>query len=180
MCAVFLYVFAEELGYNVYNSYSAGYYVAILAPVVPIMYLDHVTDAMLKGVGEQVFSMWVNISDSLISIILVWTLIPKLGILGYAIAIIGMEAYNFTLSALRLRRHVKLKIDLMGSLILPSVLALFAALSSRELFSMNGAVTTPLWLVLKMLFALCIFVGSYVLAKLLIARVKSKKVGETC
>lgn len=180
VCAVFLFVFAEELGYTVYDSYSAGYYIAMLAPVVPIMYLDHVTDAMLKGVGEQVFSMWVNISDSFLSIILVWTLIPRLGILGYAIAIIGMEAYNFALSAIRLRRHVAFRLDLIGSLVVPGAIATASAFASRRLFSMNGAVTTPLWLLLKMLFALCIFIGAYTLVKVVTSRPKDKKVTEKC
>ena len=47
LCTVFLYSFSEELGYLVYKSYDAGYYIAVLAPVVPIMFLDHVTDSML-------------------------------------------------------------------------------------------------------------------------------------
>ena len=37
---------------------------------------QRITDAILKGVGEQVFSMWVNITDSLLSVALVWILIP--------------------------------------------------------------------------------------------------------
>ena len=100
--AVVLVVFSEELGYIIYNSYEAGRFVAILAPIVPLMYLDHVTDSMLKGIGEQVFSMWVNITDSALSVALVWFLIPKMGILGYALVIIIMEAYNFILSYFRL------------------------------------------------------------------------------
>jgi O-antigen/teichoic acid export membrane protein len=111
--------------------------------------------------------MWVNISDSLISIVLVWTLIPRLGILGYAIAIIGMEAYNFILSALRLRRHVRFKINLLDSLLLPTGLAALAALLSRSVFSMNGRATTPFWLVMKMLFALCTFITVKILADFL-------------
>ena len=175
VCAVFLLVFAEELGYTVYDSYSAGYYIAMLAPVVPIMYLDHVTDAMLKGVGEQVYSMWVNISDSFLSIILVWTLIPRLGIMGYAIAIIGMEAYNFTLSALRLRRHVAFKIDFVSSIILPSALALLSSIITRSIFSMNGSVTTPIWLAFKMIFSLSLFIAEEIIADMLRNVIKRRK-----
>ena len=175
VCAVFLFAFSEELGYTVYDSYSAGYYVAVLAPVVPIMYLDHVTDAMLKGVGEQVYSMWVNISDSLISIVLVWTLIPRLGILGYAVAIIGMEAYNFTLSAIRLRRHVKLRIDAVGSVLLPGAFAALSTLAVRRLFSMNGSVTTPIWLVFKMIFSLSLFIAEEIIADMLRDVIKRRK-----
>ena len=70
--AVLLYLFGEELGYAVYGSYHAGYYICMLSLVVPIMYLDHVTDSILKGIGEQVYSMWVNITDSILSVVLVW------------------------------------------------------------------------------------------------------------
>ena len=104
--AVFLFSFAEELGYLVYKSYDAGYYISALAFIVPIMYLDHVADSMLKGIGEQVFSMWVNITDSLLSVILVWVLIPRLGIIGYAFVIVIMEGYNFALSIWRLKKKV--------------------------------------------------------------------------
>ena len=77
LASVILFVFSEELGYAVYGSYDAGRFIAILALIVPIMYLDHVTDGILKGIGEQVYSMWVNISDSLLSVMLVWVLIPR-------------------------------------------------------------------------------------------------------
>jgi len=40
---------------------------------------------------------------------------------------------------------------------------LTAACLSRRLFSMNGSATTPLWLWWKMLFALCILLGTWLL-----------------
>lgn len=160
VCAVFLYFFAEELGYAVYGSYDAGYYISMLAPVVPIMYLDHVTDSMLKGIGEQVFSMWVNITDSILSIILVWTLIPKMGILGYALVIVIMEAYNFALSVWRLGRKISFRITPLRSLLIPLALASGAAALTKELFRFGGSTVTPLWLTMKIVFALSVFVAA--------------------
>lgn len=157
ICAVFLFFFAEELGYLVYDSYDAGYYISTLALVVPIMYLDHVTDSMLKGIGEQVFSMWVNISDSLLSVILVWLLIPRMGIMGYAVVIVLMEGYNFLLSFFRLRRRISFKIKTMSA-VLPLTAAIFAALLTKQLFSFGGSCAPTLWLILKMLFAIAITV----------------------
>ena len=153
--AVFLFVFAEELGYTVYNSYDAGYYISTLALVVPIMYLDHVTDSMLKGIGEQVFSMWVNITDSLLSVILVWLLIPRMGIMGYAVVIVIMETYNFALSFYRLKRKISFKIKFLPAMIIPLLASLFAAFISRRLFVFSGSTAEPIWLALKMIFALC-------------------------
>ena len=155
--AIFLYSFSAELGYVIYKSYDAGYYISILSFIVPIMYLDHVTDSMLKGIGEQIFSMWVNISDSLLSVALVWILIPRMGILGYAVVILVMEAYNFALSFFRLSRRVSFKISPF-SVILPLFASVFASKLSDLLFNFGGSGTSALWLTLKMLFALSITV----------------------
>lgn len=155
--AVLLYVFSEELGYGVYNSYSAGSYIALLAPVVPLMYLDHVVDSMLKGIGEHVYSMWVNIIDSTLSVLLVWLLIPIFGISGYAFVIIGMEGFNFMLSYKRLRRRIKLNVDFIRSLVIPVISALAAAFLVRTLFvSLGGSV---LILFLKLVFSICAFLA---------------------
>lgn len=156
--AVFLYVYAEELGYVVYDSYDAGYYISTLAFVVPIMYLDHVTDSILKGIGEQVFSMWVNISDSLLSVILVWILIPRMGIMGYAVVIVIMEGYNFLLSFMRLKKKISFNITPISSILIPLVAALLSSKLSVILFNFSGSASRPLWLVMKMLFAISITV----------------------
>ncbi len=159
--SVFLLIFSEELGYVIYSSREAGIYIAVLAPVVPIMYLDHVTDSILKGIGEQVYSMWVNITDSLLSIFLVWLLIPKMGIMGYAVCIILMELYNFILSLIRLRRRIRFKIGWRDSVLYPATAAIAAALASQALFSRAGMQTSAVWLVLEMVFALCVYLSTY-------------------
>ncbi len=175
-CAVFLILFSEELGYAIYGSYSAGHYIALMAPVIPIMYLDHITDSMLKGIGEHVYSMWVNISDSLISVILVWFLIPKMGIGGYAVVIVAMEGYNFILSAARLRTKIKFNIAPLKSIALPVLSAAFSAWVTKRIFAFAGSLATPVWLFLEILFSVCIFIAIYYSISTML---KIKKVGET-
>ena len=46
-------------------------YIKLLAPLIPLMYLDGSVDSMLKGLGQQVYSMRVNILDSLLSVVLI-------------------------------------------------------------------------------------------------------------
>jgi stage V sporulation protein B len=82
-----LICFSEDFGMLIYHSEEASRYIRLLAPLIPIMYLDGVTDAMLKGLGEQVYSMNVNIIDALISVFLVMILLPKYGMSGYIITI---------------------------------------------------------------------------------------------
>ncbi len=97
-----LICFSSEFGSLLYPSTETGRYIRILAPLIPIMYVDTATDAMLKGLGEQVFSMNVNVADALISVILVWLLIPRYGIQGYLITIYISECFNTVLSITRL------------------------------------------------------------------------------
>ena len=166
MSAVFLYAFSEELGYVIYDSYEAGYYISALAAVVPIMYLDHVTDSILKGIGEQVFSMWVNITDSLLSVFLVWLLIPRMGIMGYALVIVIMEGYNFLLSFIRLRRKIHFKIAPITSIIIPLIISSASAYLTGFLFDFCGSNASPLWLTMKMLFAISISISALALVKI--------------
>ncbi|MBE6532359.1 MAG: hypothetical protein E7676_02480 [Ruminococcaceae bacterium] len=166
VCAVFLFVFAEELGYAIYDSYDAGYYISTLSFIVPIMYMDHVADSMLKGIGEQVYSMWVNITDSLLSVILVWVLIPRLGIMGYAVVIVIMEAYNFILSIFRLRKRVKFTLNPLTAIAQPLFAALFSTYLTRRLFAFGGSSAPFLWIFLKMLFAVALTVAIMTLARL--------------
>ena len=170
LCAVFLYFFSEELGYIVYGSYDAGRHIAMLAPIVPIMYLDHVTDGILKGVGEQVYSMWVNITDSLLSVILVYFLIPKMGITGYALVIIIMEGYNFLLSAIKLRGRVKFSVQYFTSLFLPILAAFVGVIFANELFVFNGSTVKGGWLAMKIGFAACVFVFTYTLCRVFVKK----------
>ncbi len=170
-----VFLFSEELGYVVYKSYDAGRYIAMMAPVLPIMYLDHVADSMLKGIGEHVYSMWVNISDSLLSVVLVWVLIPRLGIEGYAVVIIVMEGYNFILSASRLYTKIKFKIQILKYLVLPLISAFAAAFISKRIFVKCGSMTAPVWLFFEILFAVCSFLTIYLLSSRLLRALRCVK-----
>lgn len=89
-----LICFSQEIGAALYPGSEAGYYIRILAPLIPIMYLDTATDAMMKGLGEQLYSMKINIADAALSLLLVLLLIPRFGILGYIITIYVSELFN--------------------------------------------------------------------------------------
>lgn len=163
LASVILFVFSEELGYAVYGSYDAGRFIAILALIVPIMYLDHVTDGILKGIGEQVYSMWVNITDALLSLILVYFLIPPLGIFGYAVVIVVMEGYNFLCSAARLRKRINLRIDIVGSAAVPAAAAIVAAKLADNLMPSVTGSGFGFWLFLKTVLAISLFLAIFTL-----------------
>ena len=104
--------FGYELGEAIYGSREAGLYIRILAPLIPIMYVDSTVDAFLKGMGEQVYSMNVNIIDAGASVLLVWLLLPRMGLWGYVVAIYVTETLNTTLSLCRMLRMSRMPVRL--------------------------------------------------------------------
>lgn len=102
-CGIFT-CFANELGILVYDSSDASLYTLLLGLLVPFMYLDTAVDALLKGIGEQVYVMKVNIADAASGLLLVWLLTPILGIYGFILTIAVCEIGNLAASIHRLGR----------------------------------------------------------------------------
>ena len=104
--------FSLELGQTIYRNAESALFIKALAPLIPVMYLDTTVDSMLKGLGEQVYSMNVNILDASLSVLLVFWLVPLFGIQGYVITIFISELVNAAFSITRLlnisRIHFKL------------------------------------------------------------------------
>ena len=107
---IFIFFFADMLGVSIYHNYDAGHFIRILAPLIPIMYMDMAVDGCLKGLGEQMWCMGVNIIDSLTSLVLVWLLLPKYALSAYIAIIYFTETLNFVLSFYRLRRLSRLRL----------------------------------------------------------------------
>lgn len=124
-------VFGNELGQILYCSADAGRAMRILCPLAPLMYLDSIVDAMLKGLDEQVYSLKVNLSDSCIRIVLMIVLLPRFGIGGYLAALTCSIVYNSLLSITRLVRQSGLRVRFWDWLVCPALCAAVACLSGR-------------------------------------------------
>ncbi len=121
-----LICFSSPLAEVIYPNTDAGKYILMTAPLVPVMYLDTSVDALLKGLGQQFYCMVVNIADSLLSVILVWLLLPRMGITGYIITVYFTEIVNATLSITRLLCVARVKIKWGQWLIRPLICILLA------------------------------------------------------
>ena len=105
--AVLLLAFSGPLGRLIYHSDDAGRYIRLLAPLVPVMYLDTVTDGCLRGLGQQTRCMAINVFDATLGVVLVWVLLPRFGLAGYLFILYFNECVNFTLSFTLLLRTVR-------------------------------------------------------------------------
>ncbi len=109
ICGVF-FAYSGALGQLIYRSREAATYIKIFAPLVIIMYMDTVTDGMLKGLGQQMHSMFINILDAGLSVLLVYFLLPVYAVPAYIFTIWFTEAFNFALSLRRLSAVTEIEI----------------------------------------------------------------------
>lgn len=131
--------FSKELGNTVYPGTDAAKFILYTAPLIPVMYLDTSVDSMLKGLGQQVYHMTINIIDSFLSVILVIILIPRFGILGYVITVYFTELINATLSITRLLTVIKIKPHLFSWVLRPLMCIAFSTALARYILRLNGA-----------------------------------------
>lgn len=134
--AAIIFTFSDLLGTVVYKSSQTGIYIKILAPLIPVMYLDNAVDAVLKGLGEQFASMKINIADAALSVILVYFLTPTIGLYGYVITIFICELLNVTLSILKLSRVTDFKIDIKRWVLLPVLVSVACCFFARTVTKM--------------------------------------------
>ena len=104
-------VFGNDIGAAFYGEGEVGFYISVLGPLVPLMYLESVVAGCLNGLGQQQSSFYYNVIDGVVRVILIWTLLPRMGIKGF---ILVMTASNILTSVLCLARlltvsHVKFK-----------------------------------------------------------------------
>ncbi len=98
VCAAICYIFAPTISNLVYKSDEATKYIKLLSPLLPIMYLDTVTDGLLKGLDLQIYSMRYNIIDSFLCVLMVYFILPHYSVKGYIFILYASEIINFFLS----------------------------------------------------------------------------------
>ena len=84
--------------------------IVILAPLIPLSYIDSVTDSMLKGINKQNSVIKFSITDSIISIIMILTIVPLCGIKGYIIMLYIGTIINVFLGLNCLAKTIKIRL----------------------------------------------------------------------
>ncbi len=153
-----LAVCSKEFGEVLYSSSEAGRFIYLFAPLMPLMYLDTVTDSLLKGMGEQVYTMNVNIADASISVILVRLLVPRFGILGYVAVLYIAELINFAFSAARLLKRCRFEFKTIRWFLLPFVLLILTTQICNVLFGLITLPTNALTLTLHGIIIIAVFI----------------------
>lgn len=157
ICIIGIFLtFTEEICYLIYNNLEISNYLIILSPLVILIYLDKIIDAMLRGLDKQVGVMFCNIFDLFSTIVLIYTIVPVYGIYGYIAIIAISEILNFTISLIQLYRVTKFKFDYFSYVVIPFLLVI----ATKLLFdAIDKYIEYDIGFVI---FKILIFVGVYV------------------
>lgn len=108
-----LYLLSDDLCLWLYESPAAGFYLRWFALLAPMLYCDAITDAMIKGLGQQTACVRYNILTSGMDVLFLYMLLPTYGMEGYFFSFLITHILNFFLSVRRL-------LKLTGKIISPA------------------------------------------------------------
>ena len=150
LCGMILFLCAEPLCDKLYGNPQAGIYLKWFAPLSVILYCDAVTDAMIKGLGQQRASVQYNICTNTMDVAFLYVLLPRFGIFGYFISFTVTHVINFMLSIRRLLKITGISIDL-GAVVMTLLSACMAIIACRY-------IDAPIWKsAIGMLTLLCLW-----------------------
>ncbi len=134
LLASIFFACSRQLGAVLFNSSEVGYMIRVLSPIVPFMYLESVSDGMLKGLGQQNRSFIYNVCDSSIRIILILLLVKKFGMNAFLVIMLISNFTTSTLNTGRLMRVAGAELNI-GEWIIKPLVAAFTGMAAA------GAVT---------------------------------------
>lgn len=102
--SLIFFFFANEISFMIFRNLECSKYIRILSPLILFMYPDNIIDNMLKGLNKQFEVMVCNILDLILTIGVIYFLLPSLGLTGYLLAIMISEIFNFCISFFQLYR----------------------------------------------------------------------------
>lgn len=130
------FFFANDISLAIYNNIEVGKWIKILSFLVIFMYIDNIVDGMLKGINEHVSVMLCNILDLIVTILIIFFIVPILGMEGYILSIFVSELLNFSVSLYQLKRRVNFSFPLL--LILKCIISVLMSYIITSLINFNG------------------------------------------
>lgn len=106
------WVWGQPLGLVLYGSREAGAYLEILAPALPLLYLESMVDNAMKGIGEQRAAFRYSVWDSMLRIGAVILLLPRQGMRGFLLVILLSSLFTCAANTRRLLAAAGIRVEL--------------------------------------------------------------------
>ncbi len=127
-------VFANEIAVLLYDDISIAFYIFVLGPLTPFMYLESMVDGILKGMNEQVATFRYTMVDCSIRIVLIYILLPHFGMQGFLFIMLISNLLTCLLNLKRLLKVAKLNFSWRQWLIGPVIASVIAGVSWKLFF----------------------------------------------
>ena len=105
--AIMILILSDLIADQIFHTPECAKAIRSLAPLIPVMNLDTVTDGCLRGLGQQTRVMAINILDAAFGVLFVLLLLPGNGVKGYIQMIWITEIANFILSSYALNQSLR-------------------------------------------------------------------------
>ncbi|MDF2879112.1 MAG: polysaccharide biosynthesis protein [Clostridia bacterium] len=123
--------YSYEIGLVIYKNEEIGPILKTLALIVPFMYIEVVSDGILKGMGEQISCLKYSIIDSIFRITTIYFLIPIKGMAAFIGIMMISNLLTSSLNFNRLLEVTHLKIELSKWILKPALTAVAAGMFSK-------------------------------------------------
>ncbi len=149
ICGIF-FEFHTRIADIFYSEQKAGVYLGYLSFFVIFLFCDSVTDALLKGMDEQLSTLKINIADSVCRVLCILIFVPRYGMAAYIAMLYVSETVNLSFSYLRLRRVNGVRFPFVRGVLIPAV----SLILSDFIMSVSGPL--GMWRAIAMLISLYI------------------------
>ncbi|MBR1528251.1 MAG: oligosaccharide flippase family protein [Oscillospiraceae bacterium] len=127
-----LILFGDEIGELLGGGMTAGRTIALIAPVVPFIYLEIVLESIIKGIGSQAFSSLNYLAEYIVRISCVLIFIPVLGFYGIVLSYYASNIFGNISRLIHVIKKTGMEFSPVRLLGIP----IFSAVLSAELIFM--------------------------------------------
>ena len=126
------YFGADAFGQLIYKDAEVGTFLKLLSPLVPLMYIDSISDGLLKGLDQQNITFRNSIVDSAARLILIYLLLPRLGAIGFIGIMYLSNLFTSSLNLYRLIKISKARINILKKVFFPLVFAFSVSFAANS------------------------------------------------
>ena len=153
---------AEPFGQLIYKDSEVGEIIRLLSPLVPLMYIDSISDGLLKGLDQQNITFRNSMLDSLSRLVLIYLILPRLGSIGFIGIMYLSNLFTSSFNLFRLIKISKAKISIYKKAVLPLFFAFIVAVTVNSFLAQLKLAN----IIFCLLFSVLSLLGSAVLSLL--------------
>lgn len=155
----------RELGEAFYPNENTENAIKLLSLVTPFMYVETVSDGLLKAIGEQVKTLKYSVYNSILRVVLILFMVSKTGENGYLWLLVISNSFTYLLCRVRLYKVTGVKPRVRSDILLPLFCASAGGFCARAALKMLG-----FGVLASATAGTAVYIGAFALLMLLFAR----------